>query len=241
MRFSFRLRTNFVLAAVLGQVISSNEYGFLLKHQLPAPNAVLDAGANCGIASVLFANLFPQATIVSVEPALDNFQALRSQVEPFASQIRAVNAALWGEHVELSVVKGSRHGREWDNQVKANVAKADAKGGIVGTTVFELLRINNLERFDFIKIDIEGSEKQVFEAKDISWLDTAAYVAVELHDDMMPGAQETVLAAFKKRGNFCHTVSGEYNVWFNANAPLMKRFCAERAEHGLDCCGAPIA
>ena len=235
----FTIRPGTTDSAVLGQVIARDEYGFLWKQHLPAPATVLDAGANCGIASVLFANLFPQAIIVSVEPASDNFAALSEQAKPFAAQIRPINAALWGEAAELSVVKGSRHGREWDNEVKANVAGAESKGGITGKTVFELLRANKLDRFDFVKIDIEGSEKQVFEAADLSWLDAASYVAVELHDDMMPGAQATVFAAVEARGTFCHTSSGEYNVWLNAAAPRMAGFCAERAARGLDCCGAP--
>jgi FkbM family methyltransferase len=179
----FSIRPGTTDSAVLGQVIARDEYGFLWKQHLPAPRIILDAGANCGIASVLFANLFPDATIVSVEPATDNFAALSTQIEPYASRIWAVNAALWGEHAALNVVKGARHGREWDNQIKADVAAADSKNAIAGNTVAELLQLHELPRFDFVKIDIEGSEKQVFEAQDLSWLDAASYVAVELHDD----------------------------------------------------------
>ena len=43
---------------------------------------------------------------MSVEPASDNYVALKAQVAAYP-QIHPVNAALWGEHVdELSVVKG---------------------------------------------------------------------------------------------------------------------------------------
>ncbi len=94
-----------------------------------------------------------------------------------------------------------------------------------------------LPRFDFVKIDIEGSEKQVFEAADTDWLLLASYVAVELHDDMMPGAQAAVFAAIGARKTFCHTTSGEYHVWANAAAPRMRGYCAARAARGLDCCG----
>ena len=237
---SRKLLTRVARTEVFAGVIARDEYGFLWRQHLPPPATILDAGANCGIVAVLFANLFPQSVIVSVEPASDNFDALRAQTAPLAKQVRLVNAALWGEHGELSVVKGSRTGREWDNQVKAG-AKADpgAKDDVVGLTVAELLRDNKLKRFDFVKLDIEGSEKQVFEAADLSWLDAASYVAVEVHEDMMPGAQAAVFGAFASRKHFCHTVSGEYNVWFNAAAPRMQAFCAERAERGLDCCGAP--
>jgi hypothetical protein len=154
----FWIRPGTTDSAVLGQVVARMEYHFLLDLQLPPPETVLDAGgalwcgphgrrtlallmhacraANCGIASVLFAAFFPQAQIVSIEPASDNFAALQKNVarcglpwrnaclwrpRPAAvrskctdllprrsANIHPVKAALWGEHAELSVVKGVR-------------------------------------------------------------------------------------------------------------------------------------
>ncbi len=61
-------------------------------------------------------------------------------------------------------------------QVKAGApADENNKNSISGLTVNDLLRTHKLERFDFVKIDIEGSEKQVFEAsaEALSWLKQA--------------------------------------------------------------------
>ena len=101
----FWIRPGTTDSAVLGQVIARDEYGFLWQMGLPPPETVLDAGgaralarvlacfaaclhparaANCGIASVLFANLYPRAQIVSIEPASDNFVALNKNAEPCA-------------------------------------------------------------------------------------------------------------------------------------------------------------
>jgi hypothetical protein len=61
-------------------------------------------------------------------------------------------------------------------QVKAGApADENNKNSISGLTVNDLLRTHKLERFEFVKIDIEGSEKQVFEAsaEALSWLKQA--------------------------------------------------------------------
>ena len=135
----------------------------------------------------------------------------------------------------------ARHSREWDNEVHASApADENNKGGVTGVTVLELLERHQWPRFDFVKIDIEGSEKQVFEAANLSWLDASSYVAVELHDDMQAGAQAAAFDAMAAHKTFCHTTSGEYNVWLNFAAPRMQAYCAARKERGLDCCGKAI-
>jgi hypothetical protein len=70
--------------------------------------------------------------------------------------IHPILAALWGEHGELSVVKGARGGREWDNEVKVLPAPQDDKnkGGVSGVTIADLLSKYGLTRFDFVKVRI---------------------------------------------------------------------------------------
>ena len=44
--------------------------------------------------------------------------------------------------------------------------------------------MHNITAFDFIKIDIEGAEGVVFApGADISWIDKADAVSLEIHDD----------------------------------------------------------
>lgn len=50
-----------------------------------------------------------------------------------------------------------------------------------------LLNFFGLDNFDMLKIDIEGSKKEVMSESsdnDLSWLDTAKMVMFETHDDM---------------------------------------------------------
>jgi hypothetical protein len=69
----------------------------------------------------------------------------------------------------------------------------------------------------------------------------ASFVAVEIHDDMSPGAQATVFAAIDNLSQFCHLTSGEYHVWINSAASHLQGYCALKLEQGLDCCGASLA
>jgi FkbM family methyltransferase len=41
---------------------------------------ILDAGANCGFASIQIALLFPKAKVVALEPSPDNFKALKRKI-----------------------------------------------------------------------------------------------------------------------------------------------------------------
>jgi hypothetical protein len=68
------------------------------------------------------------------------------------TNIHPIHAALWGERGELSVVKGARGGREWDNQVKMGAPQDDQnKGGIAGVTIADLLSQYGYDHFDFVK------------------------------------------------------------------------------------------
>ena len=65
-----------------------------------------------------------------------------------------------------------------------------------------------MSRFDLAKIDVEGSEREIFqksEKNDLSWLDKSRIAVIEVHDDMRKGAEKAVKKAFaarKKRWRF---------------------------------------
>jgi hypothetical protein len=65
---------------------------------------------------------------------------------------------------------------------------------------------------DLFKMDIEGAEKEVFEAPDASWLDRVGVLTAEFHDRFRPGASAAAEAALVPRG-FRARRKGE-NTWF---------------------------
>jgi len=57
---------------------------------------------------------------------------------------------------------------------------------------------DRLPHFDLLKVDIEGSEKSMFEHCD-AWIDRVRMIVVELHDRFMPGCQSAFESATAKR------------------------------------------
>jgi FkbM family methyltransferase len=236
----FWLRPGTTDSAVLAQVVAKDEYGFLSTLKLPTPDSILDAGANCGIATVLFAHFFPLAKIISVEASSANFEALNRNIEHL-HRVRSVNAAIWDSRGNVSVNFGSRQGREWDNVVSsANMSAPAEINEILAVSISDMLHTFSLSKFDFLKIDIEGSEKRVFSADTKPWLSAASFIAVEIHDDLQAGATRAVFDAVGRIGSFCHLRSGEYDVWLNNATRLMKKYCRNLRNSGLDCCGHSI-
>jgi len=70
------------------------------------------------------------------------------------------------------------------------------------------MRDFSIDHIDLLKIDIEGSEKEVFEACD--WQDRIGSAVVELHDRFRPGCSQAVNHALE---NFSQSTSGDL-TWY---------------------------
>ena len=92
-----RMKTSDELAFV--EVVLEHAYRF----QLPfTPRVIIDAGANIGVASIYFANRYPEAKIFAIEPEPANYALLVKNTHLYPS-IVPVHAALWNHDGEISV------------------------------------------------------------------------------------------------------------------------------------------
>jgi len=139
---------------------------------------IVDAGANIGISTVWFAQLFPGARIVAIEPDSDNFALLRTNLAKYPNCI-PVEAALGsaGGFVELS--------RPGDQRAWAVQTRRANKGVPIITMDQAFAKSGGNEPF-LVKMDIEGFERDVF-SSDLGWLDEICALLVEPHDWMFPG------------------------------------------------------
>ena len=99
----------------------------------PAPRVVVDAGANIGLSTVFFANKFPQAKIVAIEPEPSNFAMLRDNVAPYPN-VTPVQAALWKEDRGARPV---RYGEGQTSLFKYVPAKHRRRRRILARTAFK--------------------------------------------------------------------------------------------------------
>lgn len=194
-KFPLRLRVRTGDCSIYGMVLLRGEYDFELPFQ---PKVIVDAGANIGTASIYFANKYPDAKIVAIEPEPSNFAMLVRNVAPY-SNIRPLRLALWhAEKEELNVID------KWQDTCGYMVGRGEGEL-VAGVTVSGLMRQFNLDSIDILKVDIEGAEKEVFEHS-ADWIGRARCIMVETHDRLKPGCSRAVAAA---TGGFSRTVKGE--------------------------------
>ena len=175
-----RLRTSDL--TVLAQVLIVKEYacGFLKP-----PEVIVDGGANIGLTSIFYANAFPEAKILAVEPEDSNCRLLEQNTSPYKNVI-PVRAALWNECGEVKLVDYG--GRHYGFQTIGNLAsgKGATLGNVPATTIAALMKEYSVSYIDLLKIDIEGSEKELFVAP-APWIENVGVIAIELHDHLRSG------------------------------------------------------
>ena len=93
----FRLRVPSSDVHTYVQIFDNQEYDFTVE---TSPKVIVDAGANIGLASIYFANKYPAARILAIEPEKNNFELLTQNVRPYP-QVTPIHAALWNKSEEI--------------------------------------------------------------------------------------------------------------------------------------------
>lgn len=172
------------------------------------PGLIVDAGGNIGTAAIALAGLFPQATVVSVEPSEENFAILTHNVAG-NPRIHAERAALVADESIREITLRDR-GSSVGFTVVADPRGARPDSGVTvpATGLRTLLAKHGHERIMILKMDIEGAELGFFE--DPSWLDLVDVLMIELHDKITPGCTEGFRRA--AAGRFIYRTVGQQYV-----------------------------
>ena len=173
------------------------------------PRTIIDGGANIGLTSVFFANKFPNANIVAVEPEKENFQILQKNTNSY-SNISLLNAGIWDHNTFLSVVDEGKG----NNAFTVKEVPVNTENAIKALSVYEIMKQQDWSTIDILKLDIEGTEKNIFEKNYESWLPFVRVLIVELHDRMIEGSSEAVFNTISKY-NFSKEIKGENHIFFN--------------------------
>ncbi len=165
---------------------------------------IIDAGANIGGSALWFAQLYPEAIIIAVEPDPATLEMLNRNVADL-SNVRVVAAALGSTAGRVELVTGGAS--DATRTVRSHV-------GLQLMTVEELITAVPGGVPLIAKIDIEGFEADVF-AANTGWIDEFFAIFIELHDWMLPGKRSsgTFQAAMSTRDDFEIFLKGENLIY----------------------------
>lgn len=159
---------------------------------------ILDAGGYIGTAAIAFARAFPEATVVTVEPAADNLEILQRNVAPFPT-IQVVPKALVADGTAPATLRARPTGPVGYSIALAPQDRGAPAGEPVPTiTPQALLQQQGRSGFDLVKLDIEGAEHALLTPGAV-WLAATRVLCVELHDRIRPGCTRRYMAATADR------------------------------------------
>jgi len=142
---------------------------------LSTPEKILDLGANVGYSSIYFKKKYPSARVACVEPIEENLSILKQNIELNSLSIKVLEAAVSSTAGLVHMEKGTKD----YNYVVTNNQK-DNSVVVQALTIDQILCTLGWDTIDLIKIDIEGSEKELF-SKNTEWLYKVNNLIIEAH------------------------------------------------------------
>jgi FkbM family methyltransferase len=136
------------------------EYEFMLLDNLIAPNhVVIDIGANIGLHSVWFSKHAFKGEVVAFEPNEHNRVMLAKNLEQNGCKNVTVYSNIVGERKGMSFISS------FDPKLPGNYGECSVLDSNPGQLYESREMVNidsiNVQKLDFVKIDVEGYEKQV--------------------------------------------------------------------------------
>jgi FkbM family methyltransferase len=147
--------------------------------EIPEPHKILDLGAYVGYTAVYFANRFPSAAIISVEPPGPNFDTLVANTVAYPN-IRSLPAAVWHERAELALADCS-YGDWGLSFMPSNAGSSQER--VPGYTITDILKMHGWNGVDLIKCSSHGGRIDALLRPRPHWLGKTATVITR------PGAQ----------------------------------------------------
>lgn len=206
LKFTISMRSQQADKISFREIFFKKEYDIELPSSI-VPEVIVDGGANIGFTSVFFANKYPKAKIFTIEPDEANFEYVVKNTKQYP-QITPVKSALW--HIEelIQLVDNGYGNRGF------MIEKNEAGKSLQAISIHGLMRTYQLTHIDILKLDIEGSEKEVFSEGYETWLPHTKCLIIELHDRMKNGCSKAVFAAISQY-DFSFSIKGENLVFTN--------------------------
>ncbi len=205
---------------IFRQVFLDREYDIPFKIK---PKNILDLGAHIGLASVFFSLTYPCSRVVAVEPDNGNYSLLKKNIADFENII-ALNAAAWSCDKTLSMHDPGRGNCGFQVEDQAS-EEGSNRFRVDGLSIETIMEKNDMKFIDILKVDIEGSEKELFRDSP-KWINRVGIIAIELHERFMEGCNhyfEKSTGAFNVRWSGGENILVSKQEYLDNQNPLRMR------------------
>lgn len=142
-----------------------------IKKILNQVDVIFDIGANVGEVSLYLSKMYPNSKIFSIEPSKANLVIFKENIEKQyfnCNNITIIEKVICNYNGKIKITKlfgaentiilDPKKNRQINNEYKNNVNKIDEVDEVDANTLIKICEQNKIDKIDFIKIDIEGSE-----------------------------------------------------------------------------------
>ena len=196
------LRNNPSDIQVFTQVFIQQEYNVRIDKEI---KTIIDCGANIGLASLFFLSKFPDARIIAIEPEENNFHILKQNLK-YYKNVTCIKKGLWNKAANLEIIDNG-----WGEAgFVIEESPIPSEKTIQAISIEEIIDQFHLSEIDILKIDIEGSEEQVF-LNASKWINKINIIFCEIHENLKPGLTNKIESQLNSDFNFI--MHGEYHVF----------------------------
>jgi len=197
---TFRFRNGVVLRDEEGTLSGTIAVVFLRQHYGPLTqkSTIVEIGANVGTFTVYAACQSDGLQIYCYEPVAENFKLLLENIRAnsLESRVRPYNYAVAAQAGERIIYLETSPEHSF-SQVTRNSAGVTVRC----VSLHDILRDNDLQKVDVLKINAEGAEYEILYSTSDSCFEKINEIRMEYHEDQVPGHDGASLQAFlKERG-----------------------------------------
>lgn len=179
------------------------------------PKIIIDAGANIGLTSLYLNKKYPNVKIIAIEPEQSNFEILEMNCKNYKNIVLLKRALSNQENLNLNVIDKGFGNWGFTTEINDNTSSQNVVNTIKTITIDEVIKENNLEYIDLLKIDIEGAEKELFASNYKNWIPVTKCIVIELHDGMKMGCSKSFFRTISKYNFSFHQMNGGNSLFIN--------------------------
>ncbi len=194
----------------------------LVRKIVKSGMVVFDVGANIGDYSILLSKLVNESgRVYSFEPATDTFNKLQKRIsQSNFNNVSLTQKAVYSNNSQIEFNEFAEDFSVWNSIGKPQMLNPNGSGKyvpIVNTEIVETVTLdffcksNNIQKIDYLKIDVEGAESDVLQGcTELLENKAISFIQFEISQKMLEGLNRHAHSSFDilvKNGYECHRIT----------------------------------